>query len=218
MIKIILVEEHSIIRNGIKLLLESQESLRVVAEASNGREVLSYLENNVIPDIIITDVNMPGKEGIELAVELSQNYPSVKVIILSMLNENYNVLYAFEKGVKGYLIKSVGYDELHFAINHIHKGGIYLCGEMTKIVLDKLRNNPFFQNPINQGDKNYDISDREMEVLQYISDGYTNLEIADKMFLSKRTVEGHRQNLIDKIGVKNSASLIKFAVKQGLIS
>lgn len=218
MIKIILFEEHLIIRNGIKLLLESQDSVQVVAEASNAREVLTYLENNDTPDIIITDVNTPGMEGIELAVALSQNYPSVKVIVLSMLNENYNVVYAFEKGVKGYLIKSVGYDELHFAINHIHKGGIYLCGEMTKIILDRLRANPFFKISMNENDKVYDISERELEVLQYISDGFTNIEIAEKMFLSKRTVEGHRQNLIDKVGVKNSASLIKFAVKQGLIT
>jgi len=217
MIKIVLVEDHLVVRNGIKMLLETQENISVVAEANNGGEILSYLRNNEIPDIIITDINMPGMEGPELTATLTQHYPSIRVIILSMLSDQHQVLKAFENGAKGYLIKSVSYDELVFAINQVYKGGSYFCGEVTLKLLENLRKNPVLQSS-QQTIEELDITARELEVLQLIGDGYTNMEIADRLFLSKRTVEGHRQNLIDKIGVKNSASLIKFAVHRGLIS
>lgn len=219
MIKIILVEDHLVVRNGIKLLLDTQENMKVIAEANNGDEALAYLSENSIPDIIITDINMPGMDGIELTERLVELYPSIKVIVLSMLSNTQNVSQAFEKGAKGYLVKNVSYDELLFAINHIGNGGRYLCEELAMLLLERVNSQPPIYG-LEEKDKlvaDIDLSERELEVLQLISDGYTNVEIADRLFLSKRTVEGHRQNLIDKTGVKNSASLIKYAVVNRLV-
>lgn len=219
MIKIILVEDHLVVRNGIKLLLDTQENMKVIAEANNGDEALAYLSENSIPDIIITDINMPGMDGIELTERLVELYSSIKVIVLSMLSNTQNVSQAFEKGAKGYLVKNVSYDELLFAINHIGNGGRYLCEELAMLLLERVNSQPPIYG-LEEKDKlvaDIDLSERELEVLQLISDGYTNVEIADRLFLSKRTVEGHRQNLIDKTGVKNSASLIKYAVVNRLV-
>lgn len=219
MIKIILVEDHLVVRNGIKLLLDTQENVQVIAEANNGQEAIAYLEQNIIPDIIITDINMPGMDGIQLTEQLVERYPGIKVIILSMLNNTQNVTQAFEKGAKGYLVKNVSYDELLFAINHISNGGRYLCEELAMLLLDRVMvQSAGFANYENDKPTNdVELSERELEVLQLISEGHTNVEIADKLFLSKRTVEGHRQNLIEKAGVKNSASLIKYAVINRLV-
>ncbi|HLS95906.1 LuxR family two component transcriptional regulator [Sphingobacterium allocomposti] len=217
MIKIILAEDHLVVRNGIKLLIDSQDNLTVVGEANNGIEVMELLEKGTEADIVLTDISMAGMDGIQLVERLQQLYPGIKVIMLSMLNSSQHVFQAFEKGAKGYLVKNVGYDELLFAIEHVEKGGRYLCEEIAMMLLDKLHDVPSSSTNVEQLMADLDISDRELEVLQLISEGYTNVEIADKLFLSKRTVEGHRQNLIDKTGVKNSAALIKLAVKNGLI-
>lgn len=217
MIKIILAEDHLVVRNGIKLLLDTQDNISVIGEADNGAQVLNLIQSGKIPDIVLTDINMDDINGIELLKRLNQDYPSIRTIILSMLNTSPYVLEAFGKGAKGYLVKNVSYEELLFSINHIAKGGRYLCEELAMLLIDKLNDQPIVSNQAEQFIKDFDISDRELEILQLISDGLTNVEIAEKLFLSKRTVEGHRQNLIDKSGVKNSASLIKMAVKNGIV-
>lgn len=219
MIKIILVEDHLVVRNGIKLLLDTQENMQVIAEANSGKEAIAYLLEGNIPDVIITDINMPGMDGLQLTEKLVEQYPDVKIIVLSMLNNTQNVVQAFQKGAKGYLVKNVSYDELLFAIAHIGNGGRYLCEELAMLLLERvIAQPPVFGECETEGlADGLELSDREVEVLQLISDGYTNVEIADKLFLSKRTVEGHRQNLIEKTGVKNSASLIKYAVLNRLV-
>lgn len=217
MIKIILAEDHLVVRNGIKLLIDSQDNLTVIGEANNGEEVLKLLEEGNKPDIVLSDISMSEMDGIQLVERLKADYPDIKVVILSMMNSSQHVFQAFEKGARGYLVKNVGYDELLFAIQHIHIGGRYLCEELAMMLVEKLQDVPSSSANVEDLMSEMDISDRELEVLQLISEGYTNVEIADQLFLSKRTVEGHRQNLIDKTGVKNSAALIKLAVKSGLI-
>lgn len=217
MIKVVLVEDHLVVRNGIKLLLDAAGDIEIVAEAENGNELISMLENGIKPDIVISDINMPLMDGLELTSFLASRYPSIKVILLSMLNTVEQMLEAFNKGAKGYLVKNVGFSELIFAIQHVAEGGRYVCAELSMMMVDKLASS-------SAGGKyayssiDLDLSEREVEVLQLISEGYTNMEIADKLFLSKRTVEGHRQSLINKAKVKNSAELIKFAVQHHLVS
>ncbi len=217
MINIILAEDHLVVRNGIKLLIDSQDDLSVIGEANNGEEVLALLESGLKPDIVLSDISMNGMDGLQLVERLKSDYPDIKVVMLSMMNSSQHVFQAFDKGAKGYLVKNVGYDELLFAIQHIHIGGRYLCEELAMMLVDKLSDAPLSAVNVEDLMSEMDISERELEVLQLISEGYTNVEIADQLFLSKRTVEGHRQNLIDKTGVKNSAALIKLAVKSGLI-
>jgi len=218
MIKILLVEDHMVVRNGIKLLLESQEGFEVVGEASNGKEALDFLSANSVPDIVLTDISMDEMDGMELLQVLNKQYSSIKVVILSMLNQINYVIEAFESGLAGYLVKNVGYHELLFGLNHIANGGRYMSEEITMILLDQVRSGQSYAQIPGELQTDFDISERELEVLKLIAEGYTNVEIADKIFLSKRTVEGHRQNLIDKAGVKNTAHLVKFAFERGILN
>ncbi|MGJ1435515.1 response regulator [Sphingobacterium siyangense] len=218
MIKILLVEDHMVVRNGIKLLLESQEGFEVVGEASNGKEALDFLKANSVPDIVLTDISMDEMDGMELLQVLNKQYSSIKVVILSMLNQINYVIEAFESGLAGYLVKNVGYNELLFGLNHIANGGRYMSEEIAMILLDQVRSGQSYAQIPGEWQTDFDISERELEVLKLIAEGYTNVEIADKIFLSKRTVEGHRQNLIDKAGVKNTAHLVKFAFERGILN
>jgi len=218
MIKIILVDDHLLVRNGIKMLLYTHSEIEVIADMENGHDVLSYLSSNNVCDILISDIDMPRMNGLDLAKQIQMNYPSIKVIFLSMLNEQKQLLQAFDFGAHGYLIKNINYDELLFAITHIHKGGKYICDQLSQQLLEQLNNQPNFVDKVGETILHLEMSERELEVLYLISEGLTNIEIAEKLFLSKRTVEGHRQNLIDKTGTKNSASLIKYAVLNGLVT
>lgn len=214
--KVILAEDHNIVRNGIKMLLESQGEIRVVAEANNGLEVLSYFAEGGHADIVIADINMPEMDGISLIAQLRTLSPSTHVVMLSMLDNEKYVAQAFIEGARGYLLKNVGEDELNFALRYVAGGGKYLCAELAEKLLDKLTQTTI-QQPETNG-QHIDFSLREMEVLHLIAEGYTNTEMADKLFLSKRTIEGHRQALIDKTGAKNTAALIRFAVVNGFIN
>jgi DNA-binding NarL/FixJ family response regulator len=207
-----------VVRNGIKLLLESQEGFEVVGEASNGKEALDFLSANPVPDIVLTDISMDEMDGMELLQVLNSQYASIKVVILSMLNQINYVIEAFESGLAGYLVKNVGYNELLFGLNHIANGGRYMSEEIAMILLDQVRSGQSYAQIPGELQTDFDISERELEVLKLIAEGYTNVEIADKIFLSKRTVEGHRQNLIDKAGVKNTAHLVKFAFERGILN
>lgn len=215
MIRIILAEDHQVVRNGIKSLLEKEEDLQVIGEAENGQEVIAYLEGGAKVDIILADINMPEMDGLQLAAKLSDSYPVVKIIILSMMdNENY-VIEAFETGVNGYLLKNVDSEEMMFAIRHVDRGNRYLCSEICSKMFNKAIR--LMQQPLNDKLADIEFTPRELEILVLTADGFTNNEIAEKLFTSRRTVEGHRQSLIDKTGVRNTAALIQFAFRAGII-
>ncbi len=214
-IKVLLVEDHTIVRNGIKSLLNNESNIQVVAEAVNGREALQILEKNADIDVILLDLNMPEMGGMELLKNLTQLFPSKKVIILSMLDHENYVWEGLSLGAMGYLLKNISNEELMFAINHISVGGKYICSELA---FKMMARTPQLSESIDGYDgAHIDLSKREIEVLKLIAEGYTNHEIADKLFTSRRTVEGHRQNLIEKTGVKNSAALILHAVRVGIL-
>lgn len=215
MINVILAEDHNIVRNGIHSLLDKEPGLKVTGEAANGREVLDLLGSGVQADIILADMNMPEMTGVELIRDLRISYPAIKVIVLSMLDHEKYVYQAFVAGANGYLLKNVSADEMIFAIKHTGIGGRYLCSELSFTLLDRLIYAP--EIAVN-GHSAAEFSKREIEVLQLIAEGFTNTEIADKLFTSKRTVEGHRQNLIDKTQARNTAALIRHAIVNGMIN
>lgn len=217
MIKIILAEDHLVVLNGVKLLLESQADLEVIGEGTNGNQILEIFRSGNIPDVLITDINMSDMDGLELITHVKKEFPTVKVIVLSMLNNLQYILQAFKNGANGYLVKNVGYEEMLYAIRHVAKGGQFICEEISTIMLDTLQKSPTAFLNIEQIMEKMGLSEREMEVLELIGEGFTNMQIADKLFLSKRTVEGHRQNLLEKTGVKNTAALIKYAIRTGLM-
>ncbi|MEX8547292.1 MAG: response regulator [Mucilaginibacter sp.] len=217
MIKVLLAEDHNVVRNGIKSILEKDTGLEVVAEATNGKQALELLEKGFKADIILADVNMPEMNGMEMTTLVKQQFPKVKVIILTMLDHEKYIVQAFKNGASGYILKNITSDELVFCIKHVcNNDDRYICSELSLRMLDKLIHKPEVVVPNEKSE--IELSKREVEILALIAEGYTNLEIADKLFTSKRTVEGHRQNLIDKTQSRNTAALIRYAILSGIIS
>jgi len=215
MLQVILAEDHNIVRNGIRMLLEADKEITITGEATNGREVLEMLSNGTKADIVLADINMPELDGISLIKQLKLQSPDTRVVILSMLDNEKYVSQAFAEGASGYLLKSVSADELLFSLKHVHVGGKYLCSELSLRLLDKLMYNT--NSPAITANPQIDFSSREIEILHLIAEGLTNNEMSDKLFISKRTIEGHRQSLIEKTGSRNTAALIRFAVLSGIV-
>lgn len=211
-----LVEDHSVVRNGIKLLLESQTNFEVVADVNEGKEALDLLYAGLDCDILLTDLNMQNVNGFELIDEVALKFSGIKMIVLTMMDSEQHVAKIFEAGIHGYLVKNVATDEMIFCINHVFNGGKYLCEDISMKLINRMLEK-MNQNNFQLQRTDLDLSSRELEILELLGEGYTNLEISKKLFLSKRTVEGHRQNLIDKTGSKNTPALIKFAVLNGLL-
>lgn len=215
MIQVLLAEDHNIVRNGIKMLLASDKEINVAGEATNGREALDFIATNASVDVILADINMPELDGISLIKEVKILNPDIRVVILSMHDNEKYVSQAFIEGASGYLLKSVSADEMIFSLKHVHAGGKYLCSELSMNMLGKLSQKNV--NSIADNVSNIEFSMREIEVLHLIADGLTNSEMSEKLFLSKRTIEGHRQSLIEKTNSKNTAALIRYAVLNGII-
>jgi DNA-binding NarL/FixJ family response regulator len=216
MIRIILAEDHNIVRNGIRNLLDRDDELKVVAEAVDGREALDLIKNGAEADILLADMNMPQMDGLQLTEQLQQMPNKPKVVLLTMLDREQYMLKAFKAGAHGYLLKSVGADELIFAVKHIRNDGRYISSELSLRFLDRMGDMP--NNSVALRESDVDLSQKDLQILELIADGLTNQEIADRLFTSKRTVEGYRQNLIDKTGTRNTASLVRYAVRNKLIN
>lgn len=215
MLQVILAEDHIVVRDGLKALLESTGEFEIIGEASNGAEVLDLLNSNKKVDIILTDINMPIMDGISLIKTLKQNHPLIYIAILSILDHEEYIMQAFTHEADGYLLKNADAEELIFALKYISTGRKYISSELAISFLSRWINSAKTTNT--SQDVLLDLSSREIEVLNLIALGYTNQEISEKLFLSKRTVEGHRQSLIEKTGSKNTAALIRLSVLNGLI-
>lgn len=215
MINVILAEDHILVRHGIKLLLETDPNICVVAEAVSGNEVLDQLKKGIKADIILTDHHMPEMTGMQLVTKIKEQYPAIRTMMLTMIDDQSMIAAAFNNGAKGYLLKDIGADELVYAINHVHNGGVYVSADLSQL---------FFKKQFTASENNIsetealDFTSREMEVLTLLTDGFTNSEMSEKLFLSRRTIEGHRQSLIDKTKCRNSAALVKYAITHGLIT
>jgi DNA-binding NarL/FixJ family response regulator len=217
MYKILLVDDHTLVRNGFRLILESHEQLSIVGEAGDGVEALEFLDKSETPDLIITDLKMEEMSGITLIHKVKAKYPKIDVAVLSMIEDNNTVAEAFRAGAVGFLSKNSDYDELVQGIFNILQGKRYISMEIGLSLLDHFQLNRPIYIDTEAIYHRYDISERELMVLELISRGFTNAEIADQIFLSKRTVEGHRQQLIDKTKTKNTADLVRFAFQNRLL-
>lgn len=215
MINIILADDHNIVRNGIKNLLEKDSDIRVAGEAFDGEHVLKLLDSGTQADIILADMNMPKLGGIELADKLKAAGNPVKVILLTIHDHRNHILNAFQSGVSAYLFKNISAEELVFAIKHVYGGSRYLCLELSERLLDEMLLSPSLK--ISNQTTNITFSEREISILKLMVEGYTNKEIAERLFTSKRTVEGHRQAMINKTGVRNTPALIRFVLKNGVL-
>lgn len=214
MIRVFLTDDHTILRDGIRALLSLQPDLEVVGEASNGEELLSQLATTPV-DVVLIDINMPVMDGFTTMGHLRESYPDVRVLVLSMLDHESYVNRMLEAGADGYVLKNADIAEISHAIRTVAGGRPFLCTEIGLDMLQKLVRNA----PPSDGTRprSGDLSKRELEVLRLIAEGLTSAEIADRLFTSKRTIETHRQNIIEKTQAKNTAALIKFAVSNGLL-
>lgn len=212
-IKVLLADDHKIVRDGIKLMLQSQAGIDVVDEAGNGLEVLKKLEFNII-DLVIMDINMPEMDGIKATKEIREKYPNTKVLALSMSNDELHIRQMIQAGASGYIMKSAGRSELKEAITNIIEGKHYFSDEATlSIMMDlvKGKGKSASSEPVH-------ITDRELEILELIIKEYTNQEIAEKLYISSRTVDAHRRNLLQKTGARNTAGLVKYAFQHNIIA
>lgn len=205
--RLVIVDDHQLIIDGIRALLRDEESIQIVGEASNGKkaiEVIDLLET----DVVLLDIDMPVMDGIETSKILHQKYPKLAIIILSMHAEKGLIKNLVEIGVKGYLLKNSSRAEILKALNEVMEGNSYFSPEVTLSLLNKSTENGSRQSEIN-------LTDREEEVLRLIASGFTNKEIGEKLFISHRTVDTHRTNLMKKLDVNNLAGLVSYAIKHG---
>lgn len=207
-IRIVLADDHPLIREGFKSLLARNAQFAIAGEASNGKELLEIIAKTS-PEIVLTDINMPRFTGLEVMQKVLQEHPGIKFIMLTMHEEHEYVVRCLAAGAKGYLLKSVDIDELANAIKTVYQGGKYFSPAIANILAESL------SNPISE--ETIEITPREKEVLLLVSQGHSTKQIADKLNISIRTVETHRINLLKKLNVGNSAELVKKSIEKKLI-
>ena len=208
--KILLVDDHQMFIDGLKALLEGQDKFQVFAEATNGGDALKILDD-VQVDFMITDLSMPQMSGIDLVRTVKELYPHLKVLVLSMHNNRETVTEVLMSEAEGYILKNTGKPELLSALERIDGGSTYYSHEVMSIMFERVRQDK------RREEATKGLTERELEVLQLITEEYSSEEIAQKLFISRRTVETHRKHISEKTGVKTIVGLIKFAFQHGLI-
>lgn len=213
MSRIFLVDDHTIVRDGLRALLANEPDIEVVGEAGNGQELLDLLPATPA-DVVLLDANMPVLDGLATTLRLRAEFPQVRVLILSMLAHERYIGQLFDAGASGYVLKSAEKGEILVAIQTVIAGRQFLCSDLG---LNMLRKVLAKDDEPEEAAKASRLSRRESEVLQLLAEGLTTNEIAEKLFTSKRTIETHRQNILEKTQTKNTAALIRLAVTQGLL-
>lgn len=209
MIRIALVDDHSLFRRGLKMLLTSHADFEVVAEASSGEEFLELMDA-ARPDVVFMDYSMGGMNGAEATERALERVPELKVISLTMFGDNAYYSRMATSGAKGFLLKDSEFDEVVEAVRTVCDGGTYFSALLLESLSHSLRS-------VENIDERDMLSEREVEILVGICQGLSTQEIADRHFISKRTVDKHRANILEKSGCKNTASLVVYAIKNGLV-
>lgn len=212
-IKVILVDDHNVVRDGIKSLILSDDNIEVIGEASSYIELMKILKYS-IPDVLILDISLPDKSGIEIAKELSNN--DIAIMILSMYTDEEFVLNAVKAGAKAYLPKNTTKKELIEAIKTINDDGEYFGDKISGILMKSFMKS--IKNLSESENKESELSKRESEILKLYAEGKSNSDIADKLFISVRTVESHKNHIMNKLKLKSTVDLVKYAIKQNIIS
>lgn len=211
-VQIMVVDDHAIFRKGMITLLQELPYVTVVGEAANGQEFLDTFQG-LKPDLVFMDIKMPLKDGIQSTREALSINPSLKIVTLSMFGEEEYLQNMLDAGARGFLLKNIQKYDIEKAIQVVSEGKNYFSDELLGILTNR------FVNPHNAKEKpvSENISDREIEVLRLICEGLTNQEIGQSLKISQRTVDGHRANLLDKIGAKNTVGLVTFAIKNKIV-
>ena len=210
LITILLADDHDVVRRGMKMLLEDEEGIQIIGEAFDGLDAIEKVKM-LMPNVVILDLTMPKMNGIEAAKIISEEYPEVKILIFSMHHNKEYIVKSVENGANGYLLKDTGKDELLRAIKVVSEGRKYFPPEISEVIIDELlaktsgiqeENRPIFEK----------ITPKEKQILGMIVQGYNSREMANKLFLSIRTVDNHRANMMKKVKAKNTADLVKMAI------
>jgi DNA-binding NarL/FixJ family response regulator len=214
-IQVILVDDHQLIRDGIKSLLQDAQNIEVINEASSAAELFQLLKNQK-PDILILDVSLPGMSGIEITKVIQKEYPAIRVMILSMYIGEDFVFNALKAGARGYLHKNINSYELITAIEEINKGNEYFSTQVSDIILKSFVKKA--HTGVKQGEeKEETLTSRELEILKLVAEGFSNPEIAEKLVISVRTVESHKTHIMQKLLLNTIADLVKFAIRNNII-
>ena len=214
-IRIILTEDHQILRDGVKALIAS-ENIEIVGEASSGAELWRLLEDKQ-PDIILMDISLPDISGIELTRMLSERFPAIKVLILSMFTDESFINQAIKAGAKGYLHKNTTREEMLVAIETVYSGSDFFSENISKIILKSYIEKAKLSSE-DVSNPHEILSKREIETLVMFAEGFINKEIADKLFISIRTVESHKNHIMQKLNLKTQVELVKYAIRHNLIN
>ncbi len=204
-IKVLIVDDHPMVLEGMSAMLAQIEFVEIAGTAANAYEAIQQIKLTP-PDIVITDINMPEVSGIELALKIRKEFPTVKIIAMSTFKERSYISQMIQNGAAGYLVKSASREEIEEAILSVYEGKLYMSLDINLSTADKQE---LTDMPV--------LSSREKEVLVLIADGFTNPQIAGKLFISLHTVDSHRKNLLTKFAVNNTASLIKLAAKYNMV-
>ena len=208
--KVIIVDDHTLFRNGLRILLNTLDEYQVIGEASNGKQFLELLVKEV-PDLVLLDINMPVMDGIEAATIAQKLYPELKIITLSMYGEEDYYYKMVNAGVKGFVLKNSDIKEVRTALDVVYDGGSFFSSELLQNLVNSLKSSS------KSKESHTELSEREMEILILICQGLSNQEIGDKLFISKRTVDKHRANILEKSESKNTAQLVVYAIKNKLV-
>ncbi len=212
-IKVAIADDSVIFREGLKVSLNPDKHFDITIEAGNGRELLTGIEKSP-PHVVLMDLKMPVMDGMEATKAIKKRYPDIKVLAVTMYEDENFIIHLMESGANGYLLKNTEPEEIRKAIYTVHENGYYFNDLVSNTLLKKVVAKPQIKPTFN---KSIEFTDRELEVLRGICNEKTSTEIGETIFLSPRSVEGIRQHLLEKIGVRNTAGLVMFAVKNGLI-
>jgi len=211
-IRVVIADDHSILREGVKLLLEAEPDIEVIGQASNGLEAVR-MADELKPDLVLMDIQMPGVDGIEACQRIGRQAPTVKVLVLSQNDNEHNLISVLQHGALGYVLKQNAAEELVHAVHTVMKGHVYLTPAMASRFVQS-----YFRREEEKQDKARQLTPREQEVLKGIADGQTNQQIADSLFVSIKTVQTHRGNIMEKLNLHDRVDLVKYAIKTGLVS
>ncbi len=212
-IRVFLADDHLILREGIRSLLQKVADIEVVGEASDGKEAVAKVEQ-LVPDVVLMDITMPGLNGLEATKQIKQKKPEVKVLILTMHETGQYLSQMLQVGASGYVVKTTAASELISAIRAVHQGDVYLYPTITRMLVED------YLLKVKEGGlkTSYEgLTSREREILMYIAEDKKNKEIADLLGISVRTVQAHRTNLMDKLGAHDRTELVKYAISKGII-
>lgn len=215
MIKLMVVDDHVVVRSGLMMLLNGKNNMEVIGEAADGKEAIEKA-HELRPDVILMDLSMPhGMDGLTATKELKEQLPEIAILILTMHDDEEYLFRAIHSGASGYILKSAPHEELISAISSVASGNAYLNPNATRKLMSEYMERLKSGEPSSTFDT---LSDREKEILEWIAKGYSNKDIAQHLVISVKTVESHKSNLMEKLGIKTRPELVKYAMKKGLLN